>query len=383
MGQHDQMSERREAEGRGRSGAMDNTLPPASPTERLQPLGAREPIDVDAIVAFLAAHVPDPPRTLTVRRFGGGSSNLTYLLSDGAREWVLRRPPPGPLLPTAHDMAREFRVISALTGTNVPVARPIALCTDPALLGAPFYLMERRRGFVVRDEVPPELGDSPARRQRASLALIEAMAKLHTVDWRAVGLADGFGKPSGYVERQLNRWHEQWARSKTTEIADLDRLEEWLRARVPVSPATTIVHGDFRLENCLLDPHSLDVVAIFDWEMSTLGDPLADLGWTLAYWPGAGDPPIWRAAIGSVSAEPGFPGRDLLVAHYQHLTGFGVDDIRFYEVLALYKLTIIAQGIYRRARNGQIPAERIDEIAARVGKIAAAGRAVAEGVKVL
>ncbi len=353
-------------------------LPPPSATERLLPVAAHEPIDVEAVLGFLASHLDDAPPALTLRRFGGGSSNLTYLLSDGTREWVLRRPPPGPLLPTAHDMAREFRVLSALTRTDVPIARPLALCTDPAVLGAPFYIMERRRGFVVRDQVPPELGDAPARRRRASMALIDAMAKLHAVDWRSVGLAEGFGKPTGYLERQLSRWHEQWLRSKTRELATVDRLAEWLRGRVPVSPATTIVHGDFRLENCLLDPDSLDVVAIFDWEMSTLGDPLADLGWTLAYWPGPDDPPIWRTAIGSVSAEPGFPDRAALVARYQELTGRDVSAAQFYEVLALYKLAIIAQGIYRRAKNGQIPAERIDAIGERVDQIAGAGCAVAE-----
>ena len=347
-----------------------------SPTEQLQAVAADEPFDLDAVRAFMRAHVDASVDSLSALRFGGGSSNLTYLLRSGEREWVLRRPPAGPLLPTAHDMAREFRVLSALADTDVPVARPLALCTDAAVLGAPFYVMERKRGVIVRESVPPEIGADATRREALSLALIDAMVRLHRVDWRAVGLGEGFGKPDGYLGRQLRRWHEQWVRSKTDELPEIDALERWLAAHLPPSPDTTIVHGDFRLENCMVDPAALRVVAIFDWEMSTLGDPLADLGWALAYWPRPADPPAWRDAMGGVSLLPGFPARDALIAAYERCSGRSVANVRFYEVLALYKLTIIAQGIYRRFTGGQIYLERLKQIGGRVRMIAQAGCAL-------
>jgi aminoglycoside phosphotransferase (APT) family kinase protein len=350
----------------------------ASATEQLQPVSERDPIDLDAVVAFLGRHLDDPPRSLTAERFGGGASNYTFLLSDGSREWVLRRPPVGTLLPTAHDMIREHRVLAALANTGVPVARPLALCTDVSVIGAPFYVMERCRGFLVRDRVPPELGAAPERRHAAGLSMIDALAKLHAVDWNAVGLAEGFGRPHGYLERQLRRWREQWLRSKTREIPEIDQLEKWLSGRVPESGPATIVHGDFRLENCMLDPQSLEVVAIFDWEMSTLGDPLADLGYALAYWPSADDPPIWREAVPSVSTEPGFASRDELIERYALQTGRPVDTIRFYQALALYKLSIIAEGIYRRVSDGQIHLPHRERITERVAQIARAGMAIAQ-----
>jgi aminoglycoside phosphotransferase (APT) family kinase protein len=348
-----------------------------SATEQLQAVCDRDPIDLDAVTVFLGAHIVDPPRSLTAKRFGGGASNYTFLLSDGSREWVLRRPPVGKLLPTAHDMAREHRVLAALAHTDVPVAKPLALCTDVSVIGAPFYIMERCRGFLVRDRVPPELGAAPERRHRAGLSMIDALVKLHAVDWQAAGLGEGFGRPQGYLERQLKRWHEQWLRSKTREIPEIDRLEAWLTKRLPESAPATVVHGDFRLENCMLDPRTLDVVAIFDWEMSTLGDPLADLGYALAYWPSINDPPVWREAVPSVSTQPGFATRDELIERYAAQAGRRVDTIQFYQALALYKLSIIAEGIYRRLSDGQIHLPQRAGIAERVAQVARAGMAIA------
>jgi aminoglycoside phosphotransferase (APT) family kinase protein len=275
-------------------------------------------------------------------------------------------------------MVREHRVLSALALTDVPVARPLALCTDTAVIGAPFYVMERRRGFIVRTEVPPELGDAPERRHRTGMAMIEALAKLHAVDWKAVGLGEGFGKPDGYLQRQLKRWHEQWLRSKTREITEIDRLEAWLAPRLPPARPATVVHGDFRLENCMLDPETLEVVAIFDWEMSTLGDPLADLGYALAYWPSAEDPPVRRVAVSDVPSLPGFASRAELVAHYAALTGRETNGIEFYQVLALYKLAIIAAGIHRRVEAGQIRLGASARMEEAVVTIAQAALAVAE-----
>jgi aminoglycoside phosphotransferase (APT) family kinase protein len=274
-------------------------------------------------------------------------------------------------------MVREHRVLAALANTNVPAAKPLALCTDPSVIGAPFYIMERSRGFLVRDKVPPELGEASERRHAVGRSMIDALAKLHAVDWQAVGLGEGFGRPHGYLERQLRRWHEQWVRSKTREIPKIDQLEAWLAQRVPESAAATIVHGDFRLENCMLDPHTLDVVAIFDWEMSTLGDPLADLGYALAYWPSANDPVVWQKAVPSISVEPGFASRDELIDRYASETGRPVGAMQFYQAFALYKLSIIAEGIYRRVSDGQIHLPHRERITERVAQIAQAGLAIA------
>ncbi len=354
-------------------GTEENVLRSPSASELLQPVDAGEPLDLDAVLHFMREHLDEPPAALEARRFGGGSSNLTYLLTDGEREWVLRRPPSGPLLPTAHDMAREFRVLSALLDTGVAVPRPLALCSDSGPLGAPFYIMERKRGIVVRTDIPAEIGDSEARRRKASLAVIDAMAALHAVDWRGVGLGEGFGKPDGYLVRQLRRWREQWQRSRDREVPEVERLAMWLAAHIPESPPAAIVHGDFRLENCMLHPESLRVVAIFDWEMSTIGDPLADLGWALAYWPTPGDPAAWRESVPAVSVLPGFPSRAELMEHYAALTGRDLAHLRFYQALGLYKLAIIAQGIHRRVTAGQIRLKHAVGMGERVAMIAAAG----------
>jgi len=312
-------------------------------------------IHSDNVARFFREHVPGGDCALTFDLISGGRSNLTYLVRGGTREWVLRRPPLGHVLPTAHDMAREHRVLSALAGTDVPAPRPIALCEDPAVNDMPFYVMQYCPGVVLAQDIPPGYAPTPEDRRRICVALVDTLVRLHAVDYHAVGL-DGFGKPEGYLERQVRRWSEQWQRSQTAELPEIDELIRRLRAALPESPSPTIVHGDYRLGNMALDPHDPGrVVAIFDWEMATLGDPLADLGYTLIYWTEAGDPPP-SGGVGTAStftASPGFFTRAEIIAEYAHRSGRSVDAIDFYQVLALYKLAVISEGIYARYLQGK------------------------------
>jgi len=312
-------------------------------------------IHFDNVARFFREHVPGGDCALTFDLISGGRSNLTYLVRGGTREWVLRRPPLGHVLPTAHDMAREHRVLSALAGTDVPAPRPIALCEDPAVNDMPFYVMQYCPGVVLAQDIPPGYAPTPEDRRRICVALVDILVRLHAVDYHAVGL-DGFGKPEGYLERQVRRWSEQWQRSQTAELPEIDELIRRLRAALPESPSPTIVHGDYRLGNMALDPHDPGrVVAIFDWEMATLGDPLADLGYTLIYWTEAGDPPP-SGGVGTAStftASPGFFTRAEIIAEYARRSGRSVDAIDFYQVLALYKLAVISEGIYARYLQGK------------------------------
>ncbi|MEO8603264.1 MAG: phosphotransferase family protein [bacterium] len=312
-------------------------------------------INVANVSRFFAAHVPGGDVPLEFSLISGGKSNLTYVVRGGGHEWVLRRPPLGHVLPTAHDMTREYRVLAALADTDVPVARPIALCEDAAVNDMPFYVMQYRPGVVLAYAPPDGYAETPQARRAISLAMIETMVRLHAVDWRAVGLS-GFGHPDGYVERQVRRWAQQWERSQTGPLPAIEGLAARLRQALPTSPAPTIVHGDFRLGNLALDPQDPGrVIAVFDWEMATLGDPLADLGYTLIYWADPDDV-IDSASIGGVSPftqAPGYLRRAELIAEYASRSGRAVDSIDFYQVLALYKLAIISEGIYARYLQGK------------------------------
>jgi aminoglycoside phosphotransferase (APT) family kinase protein len=333
---------------------------------------ADEQLHVHSLQQYLRTQFPEATGALEVQQFAGGHANLTYLLRMGEHEWVLRRPPLGPTLPTAHDMRREYRVLSALATTTVPVPRPLLLCDDLRVLGVPFYLMERCYGFVIRDHLPPELGDAVGRRRQVCLAAVDALATLHGVAWQASGLHD-FGRPTGYLERQLQRWPQQWARAKTRELPQLDRVLEWLRRHLPPTTHTTIVHGDYKLDNIMFAIHNpSQVTAILDWEMSTLGDPLADLGWLLAYWPQPGDSANRTAGWRTVTLAPGFLRRHELVARYEEQTGRRATHIDFYEVFGLYKNAVILEGIYARFVAGQTQDARFLELGAQVPQYAEA-----------
>ena len=330
-----------------------------------------------SVVGPLLADMLHDPRWLEcdVALIAGGKSNLTYRIRSDAGEVILRRPPLGHVLPTAHDMAREYRVLTALQGTAVPVPRTLLLCSADDGLGAPFYVMERVVGHICRDELTPGYADTATQRAAIGTALIDVLAALHTVDPDQVGLGD-FGRPQGFMERQLRRWSEQWLRSKTAELPALDALRDDLAAKLPLQARAAIVHGDYRLDNTVLHPtRPGEIVAVLDWEMSALGDPLADLGALLAYWSEDGDDEVLlRARIVSVTASGGFPTRADVVQRYAERTGFDVSAIGWYEAFAFFKLAIICQGIAARAAGGAMLGSGFDEAQGLVEPLVAAGR---------
>ncbi len=313
-------------------------------------------VNYDNVFAWFAANVPgggDAP--LSFRMIGDGRSNITYLVSNGNQEWVMRRPPLGHVLPTAHDMAREYRVQKALWETGVPVTRMVALCEDNAVNDYPFYVMEYRDGVIIVNDLPAGYATTEAERRAMSIALVDTAVKLHAVDYEKVGLA-GHGRPEGYLQRQVVRWSKQWDANKTRELPAIDEVIRRLNAHIPESPAPTIVHGDYRLGNMILsreDPGKVD--AILDWEMSTLGDPLSDIGYTLVYWGNEGDPEnrVKVRPNAQVTAKPGFLNRRELVAEYEKRSGRDASAIAFYEAFANYKLAVITEGIYMRSLKGQ------------------------------
>jgi aminoglycoside phosphotransferase (APT) family kinase protein len=347
------------------------------------PVGGLPPlVDPKALARYLAERLPgsalDVP--LQVERILGGHSNETFFVTRGAEEWVLRRPPRGPLLPTAHDVGREYRVLVALANTNVPVPTPVLFCEDTSVIGAPFYLMRRVYGEVIRSTLPPAFAEGEAIRRELAEQLVDRLADLHAVDWRAVGLED-FGKPEGYLERQLRRWTGQLEASRNRPLPDLDAVTAWLQANLPASPPAAIVHGDYRMDNVMYAPEPpARIVAIFDWEMATIGDPLADLGYLLSFWRERGDPDYslgdaaWR-----ISELPGFPTRAELVAHYAERTGRRLEHVNFYVALAIWKLAILLEGSYKRHLAGTTDDPFFATLDAGVPALAARALAVCRG----
>jgi aminoglycoside phosphotransferase (APT) family kinase protein len=328
---------------------------------------AEEQLDLQALSAYLEREGFSQGRGIAVEQFPGGHSNLTYLVQfEGGGEYVLRRPPLGPVAPKAHDMVREFRVLRAVHPLFPPAPKPALLCEDLAILGAPFYLMERRRGLVVRRENPPEIGDDQRLRRRIGEALLDTLVDLHAVDVSRPPVS-GIGKPAGFLARQLSGWFERWQRSRTRDLPAMDRLMEWLSARLPASGEAALLHNDYKLDNVMLDPADpARVVAVLDWEMSALGDPLVDLGILLCYWPEAGDPPERRESISPVTAMPGWPSRADLVQRYAALTGRDVSRIAYYEIFAIFKIAVVLQQIYHRYHLGQTSDPRFAGMEGRV-----------------
>jgi aminoglycoside phosphotransferase (APT) family kinase protein len=311
-----------------------------------------------------------------VALISGGKSNLTYRVASEAGEVVLRRPPLGHILPTAHDMVREHRVLAALDGTAVPVPRVLHLGDADGPLGAPFYVMERVVGHVCRNALPPGYAEAVPERAAIGAALVDTLAELHLVDPASVGLGE-FGRPAGFMERQLRRWSQQWDASKVEDHPALDKLRAALAASRPQQRASAIVHGDYRLDNTVLHPTRPGrIVAVLDWEMSTLGDPLADLGALLAYWSEAGDDGARAAAriVPPVTAQAGFPSRAEVVERYAGRTGFDVSDVDWYQAFAFFKLAVVCQGIAARAAGGAMLGSGFDDAQRLVAPMAAAGR---------
>jgi aminoglycoside phosphotransferase (APT) family kinase protein len=311
-------------------------------------------IRLESVSRFFREFVPGGDAPLRFELIGGGRSNLTYRVDMGEHSVALRRPPLGHVLPTAHDMRREHRVLAALADSAVPVPRPIALCDDASVNDYPFYVMEYRPGVVLQNELPTGYLDAPADRARASRALVETLVALHGVDVAAAGLSD-FGRPDGYLERQLRRWRTQWEANRTAPLPEIDALLTRLGRALPAHSDATLVHGDFRFGNLALDPGDPGrVIAVYDWEMATLGDPLADVGYTLIYWlePGDVHAPGSIEEVGAVTAHPGFFAREEVAAAYAAASGRDLAQIDFYQVLALTKLAVISEGILKRHQLG-------------------------------
>jgi aminoglycoside phosphotransferase (APT) family kinase protein len=307
-------------------------------------------IDLDGVTAWFAGHVPGARPPLEVRLIAGGRSNLTYRVADAAgAAWVLRRPPLRGVLPSAHDMGREHRVISALAGTPVPVPATFGLCQDEAVTGAPFYVMAYVDGIVPRDEATVAASlDEPARAAAAD-SLVDALVALHEVDPDQVGLGE-LGRRSGYLERQLARWQRQLEQSRTRPLPALDEAHRRLAANLPaqVGPAR-IVHGDFRLDNVVLSPAGR-VLAVLDWELCTLGDPLADVGLLCVYWAEPGDQTLPLGTAPTVM--PGFPGRAALIEAYATRSGRDLAQLDLYVAFASWKLAVILEGVVARHAGG-------------------------------
>ena len=307
-------------------------------------------LDLDVLGAWFAAEIPGAGDELRATLIAGGRSNLTYVVTDGAQEWIVRRPPLGHVLATAHDMGREYRVMSALQDTGVPVPRTFAMCTDPAVLGADFYVMERCVGtpYRIAEELQP-LG--PERTRTISERLVDTLAALHAVEPAAVGLGD-FGRPDGFLGRQVARWKKQLDASYSRDLSAADELHRRLAASVPAESAVGIVHGDYRLDNVLVNTAD-DITAVLDWEMATLGDPLTDLALMLLYFRLDAETGDGSVAVSNVSAAPGFLDERAVIERYSHgsdrdLSGFG-----FYLGLAAFKLAAILEGIHYRHLHGQ------------------------------
>ncbi len=312
-----------------------------------------ERFDPERIRPFLAAAFPGAAGPISVRQFTKGHSNLTYLVRIGAHEAVLRRAPFGARVKSAHDMGREFTVLSALEGAYPKAPRPIAFCDDEGVIGAKFYLMERVRGVVLRSDAPPPgVVFTPELLRATSTALVDNLADLHAVDVARPGLA-AIGRPQGYVARQVNGWTERYRKAKTDEIPEIEQAADWLARSMPPESGAALVHNDYKYDNVVLDPADLTrVVAVLDWEMATVGDPLMDLGTTLGYWVDPDDPHEMRLRAYGPSWRAGSLSRIELVERYAERSGRAVGSILFHYVFALFKIAVIVQQLYKRYVDG-------------------------------
>jgi aminoglycoside phosphotransferase (APT) family kinase protein len=340
---------------------------------------------LDVVGSYLAAELGDDAwRDCQVELVSGGKSNLTFVVTSASGDVVLRRPPLSTVLPTAHDMRREHRVITALRDTDVPVPRTLAFCADDSVLGAPFYVMERVRGHIVREQLPAGYAESPEERRAIGLGLVDVLAALHSVDPHAVGL-DDYGKPAGYLERQLRRWTAQWEASRQPDEPDgpeLDRLAGRLAEALPAAASGPIVHGDYRMDNTMLDPEQPGrIAAVLDWELSTLGDPLADLGLLYVYWPEAADGAEREGtlAVASVTTLPGFSNRAELFERYADRTGRDLSALPWYVGFGAFKLAVVCAGVAARGRAGAMIGEGFVEMAQRIGPLVRMGHAALDG----
>lgn len=331
--------------------------PPVSPVDEPRAVRTGEELDTAALAAWAEEHAPGLRGPVTALQFPKGHSNLTYLVRFGDTEVVLRRPPFGAQIRTAHDMGREYRVLSALAPHWGRAPRPIARCDDPGVIGAPFYLMERVRGVILRGPQPPRgLALDRDAQRRLSERLVDTLAELHAVQPAAVGLGD-FGRPEGYVERQVRGWTERYERARTDDVPEFDEAARWLARNLPPDPpggtGAALVHNDFKYDNLVLDPADpTRILAVLDWEMATVADPLMDLGTSLGYWIDPADPDEAQLIAQGPTLRPGNLSRREVVERYAAVSGRDVSNIVFYYAYGLFKIAVIAQQIYKRFVEG-------------------------------
>lgn len=335
--------------------------------EQTNPVEIDEAVPPERLGPWVAQHVPGASGDVQVTQIAGGSSNLTFRVRDGEHDWVLRRPPLRHVLATAHDMGREHRMQSALQSTDVPIAAQVAACDDESVIGAPFYMMARLDG-VVYDDIDATASLTDEQGVAASFELMDVLARLHGIDYEAVGLGD-FGRPAGYLERQVKRWQTQWEKSKTIEMPVVDEVAQSLERHLPTGSRHAIVHGDYSFNNTMFrrdDPARMQ--AVLDWEMSTLGDPLTDVGTVAVYWTDVGEI-MWRNRKPQAHrANAGFPDVDTLLNRYATTSGTDLGQIDFYRAFATYKLAVIAQGGARRVE--QADPERAARVTGTVQQLA-------------
>ncbi len=335
------------------------------------PVRTGEEMDLAALTAYLGGKIEGAERGVIVEQFPGGHSNLTYVLRIGAREYVLRRAPLGPVAPKAHDMAREYRVLHAVHPHFPEAPAVYHLCEDPAVIGAVFFLMERRRGIILRDQIPPEIHP-----RRVSEAFVDCLVRLHAIDVSAGDLA-ALGKPEGFVERQVRGWTDRWNRAQTEPQPQMEAVIQWLAARLPPSLPPTLVHNDYKLDNVMLASTG-SIAAVLDLEMTTIGDPLADLGLTLCYWAWANAPEVRAAGIPAITGQPGWYSREQFVERYAARTGRDLTHLGYHEVLGVFKLAVIIQQIYYRFWRGQTKDERFRNFGERVTGLVRLAASLAE-----
>jgi aminoglycoside phosphotransferase (APT) family kinase protein len=339
-------------------------------TDRASDVRAGQEIDPERLAAYLEAQLGFSG-PLSVQQFPRGYSNLTYLLQLPGRELVLRRAPPGVKIKTAHDMAREHRILSHLAPVWPKAPRPLLLCEDESIAGTAFYVMERVSGVILRARAPEGLDLGPERMRRIGEAVVDTLAEIHALDYAAIGLGD-LGKPEGYVARQITGWTDRYRKAQTDDVPDFEEVGRWLAAHQPPDAGAALIHNDFKYDNVVLDTALATVVAVLDWEMATLGDPLMDLGTTLGYWVQADDPPVLHTLQVGLTHLPGNLTRAEVVERYAERTGRDVRDVLYYYVYALYKVAVVAQQLYKRYRDGLTREERYTRMLDGVKALSAA-----------
>ncbi len=339
-----------------------------------------EKFDEKALVAFIKGKLPGSELPLTVRQFGGGAANLTYDLHFGdTYEYVLRRPPLGPVAKSAHDMGREYKVLSVLHKAFPFAPSAFLYSDDQSIIGSSFFIMERKKGIVIRKHIPEQFLNKSDLGKKLSEEMVDRLVEFHNVDYKSLGL-EGLGKPEGFIERQVEGWYNRWNKAKHEELKVMDDLYEWLRTNIPASEQPTLIHNDYKLDNIMLDNNLEHIVAIFDWDMCTLGDPFSDLGALLAYWYDAKhDPPYMKAITTMPSEGIEFATRKELIKRYEEKSGRSVHNIAFYHTLGLFRLVVIIAQIYIRYVRGQTKDQRFASLGQMIPLIAQSAMDVAMG----